>query len=121
MRYMIEYHATIEDCRRVFYKNYVSESYYEDERDFDMYLNMVAVGGRLTKDPWLNQTKSGEPVAHFRIACKRNKNITDFFNCEAWGSDAEFVMKNFTKGRFIQIGGYIKQDDFRQDGTTNNN
>lgn len=121
IRYMIEHHASIADCRKVFYKNYVSEAYYEDERDFDMYLNMIAIGGWLTKDPYLNETRNGEKVAHFRIACKRTKTITDFFNCEAWGEDAEFVMERYKKGSFVQLGGFLRQNDFKKDGTTVNN
>ena len=119
--YMIENMATIRECRTVFYKNYLSEKYYDDERIFDMNPNLCMLGGRLTNDPNVLTTKTGKTVAHFRIAVQTGKEETSFFNCDAWGKTAEFIQKNFSKGRFIIVSGQLKQDDYKHDETTKNN
>lgn len=115
---MITHCASIREFRLELYKNYLSDDYYEDERTFDMNPNLDMKGGWLTRDPWMTKTKAGVSVAHFRIGCKHSDTVTYFFDCEAWGKQAEFVMKNFNAGRFIMFSGFAKQNDYKKDGTT---
>lgn len=78
-------------------------------------LNHITIIGRLTRDPELRRTGNGVPVASFTIACERditNKQTgekeTDFIDCTAWRSTAEFVSKCFSKGRMIVVSGRLQ-------------
>ena len=79
-------------------------------------LNEVNLMGRLTKDPELRRTESGVAVTSFRIAVERDTKAkdaerpeTDFFDCVAWRSTAEFIEKFFVKGRMIVVHGKLRQ------------
>lgn len=79
-------------------------------------LNEVNLMGRLTKDPELRRTESGVAVTSFRIAVERDTKAkdaerpeTDFFDCVAWRSTAEFIEKFFAKGRMIVVHGKLRQ------------
>ena len=63
--------------------------------------------GRFTKDPELRTTQNGKPVASFTLAVDRDfdRDKTDFVACTAWNKTAEFVAKNFRKGKLAIVGG----------------
>ena len=68
-------------------------------------LNHIVIMGRLTRDPELRYTQSQTPVASFTVAVDRDfggrdggERQTDFIDCSAWRSTAEFVNKYFRKG-----------------------
>lgn len=78
-------------------------------------LNRIALMGRLTRDPELKDTPGGVPVCRFSLACDRDfkdkttgKRETDFIDCVAWRSTAEFVSKYFTKGRTAVVEGRLQ-------------
>lgn len=78
-------------------------------------LNHITIMGRLVRDPELRRTGSGTPVASFTLAVDRdfgkNENgekETDFIDCVAWRSTAEFVSKYFTKGRMAVASGKLQ-------------
>lgn len=78
-------------------------------------LNHITVMGRLTRDPELRRTGSGIAVASFTVAVDRDfadKNSgekeTDFIDCVAWRSTAEFVEKYFSKGRMAVVSGRLQ-------------
>ena len=84
-------------------------------------INKVILMGRLTKDPELRYTGgTGTPVTSFSIAINNGygeKQQTDFVNCVAWNKTAEFVTKNFTKGKMIIVIGRISTRSWEtQDG-----
>ena len=62
-------------------------------------LNVVAIMGRLARDPELRQTTTGKSVASFTIACDRGRrdangqNVADWIPVTAWDRTAEFVCK----------------------------
>ena len=76
-------------------------------------LNKVILTGRLTAKPELKSTQSGVNVTSFSLAVQRNyKNAqgeydTDFINCNAWRSQAEFITKYFDKGQLITVVGSL--------------
>lgn len=79
-------------------------------------VNRTVLMGRLTKDPELRRTGSGVAVTSFRIAVERDTKAkdaerpeTDFFDCVAWRSTAEFIDKYFAKGRMIVVDGKLRQ------------
>ena len=83
-------------------------------------INKVILMGRLTRDPEMRHTNSGTPVTSFSVAINNGygeKQQTDFVNCVAWNKTAEFVTKNFTKGKMIIVIGRITTRSWEtQDG-----
>ena len=78
-------------------------------------LNHIVIMGRLTRDPELRYTQSQTPVASFSLAVDRDfggrdggEKQTDFIDCVAWRSTAEFVSKYFTKGRMAVVSGRLQ-------------
>lgn len=77
-------------------------------------LNHIALMGRLTRDPELRHTQSGTAVAGFTLAVERDfksdggDRETDFIDCVAWRSTAEFVSKYFSKGRMAVVEGRLQ-------------
>ncbi len=82
-------------------------------------LNKVILMGRLTRDPEFRQTPSGVPVCRFSVAVNRsfvNKQTgereTDFIDCVAWRSSAEFISRYFSKGSMIIVEGSLRNDNY---------
>lgn len=73
-------------------------------------LNKIFIQGRMTKNPELRTTQSGKPVASFTVAVDRDydREKCDFFNCVAWGKQAEFVSKFFEKGQMAVVSGSMQ-------------
>ena len=115
--YMYKYHASVAEWRAEWYKNYLDLDNIEDERIYPM--NLSVKSGRLTADPELRHTKENVPVVSFRIAVRRPGpgDNTDFFNCVAWRGTAEFICKYFQKGKWIEVSGFEKNDNYEKDGT----
>ena len=88
-------------------------------------LNVVAIMGRLTRDPELKTTQSGVNVCRFSIACDRSfvrqgeERKADFIDVTAWRQTAEFVCKYFQKGSVIAIEGSLQTRQY-QDKNGNN-
>ncbi|MCR5664241.1 MAG: single-stranded DNA-binding protein [Oscillospiraceae bacterium] len=89
-------------------------------------LNHIVIMGRLTRDPELRYTQSQTPVASFTVAVDRDfggrdggEKQTDFIDCSAWRSTAEFVSKYFHKGSMIVVSGRLQSRKW-QDREGNN-
>lgn len=116
VRYMMEHKASVSDFRAEFGKNYLELDYYDDERSYPM--NIIAVSGRLTRDPELRYTTSGKAVTSFTVAVDRPgvKDKTDFIDCAAWEKKAEFVSRHFRKGKQIEVSGVLTTRSYEKDG-----
>ena len=74
-----------------------------------MSLNMCAFMGRLTAEPELKATQTGSKVCSFTIAVDKKyaskgaERKANFFKCEAWNYNAEFISKHFHKGDPIAV------------------
>ena len=82
-------------------------------------LNHITIMGRLTRDPELRYTQSQTPVASFSLAVDRDfgsrdggEKQTDFIDCVAWRSTAEFVSKYFQKGSMAVVSGRLQIRDW---------
>lgn len=81
-------------------------------------LNHIVLMGRLTRDPELRHTQSGTAVAGFSLAVERDfkgdtgDRDTDFIDCVAWRSTAEFVSKYLSKGRMAIVDGRLQMRDW---------
>ena len=78
-------------------------------------LNHIVIMGRLTRDPELRCTGNGIAVASFTLAVDRDfaskeqgEKETDFIDCVAWRSTAEFVSKYFPRGRMACVSGRLQ-------------
>ena len=80
-------------------------------------LNHIVIMGRLVANPELKSTNNGTKVCSYRIACDRDygrgeEKQTDFVDCVAWRSTAEFICRNFQKGMPILIEGRLQVRDY---------
>ena len=77
-------------------------------------LNRIAIMGRFTRDPELKYTPSGKAVLSFTLACDRDyqpkagDKKTDFVECVAWNTTAEFISRYFSKGRMTIVSGSLE-------------
>ena len=88
-------------------------------------LNCAVIMGRLTSDPELRKTPSGVSVTRFTVAVDRaykqgEERKADFINVIAWRSTAEFICRNFNKGKMIAIQGAIETGSYEKDGVKRN-
>ena len=82
-------------------------------------LNHIVIMGRLTRDPELRFTQTQTPVASFTLAVDRDfssrdsgEKQTDFIDCVAWRSTAEFISKYFAKGSMAVVAGRLQIRDW---------
>lgn len=80
-------------------------------------INTVVLMGRLTADPELRTTTSGNSVTSFTVAVDRNykqgeERQADFINVVAWKGTADFVSTYFKKGQMIAIEGRLETRNY---------
>mgnify|MGYP000860834122 FL=1 len=77
-------------------------------------LNVVALMGRMVKNPELRTTQSGISVTSFTLAVDRSyvkqgeERQCDFIDVVCWRGQADFVCKYFSKGQLIAVQGAIQ-------------
>lgn len=79
-------------------------------------LNKVMLIGRLTQDPEVRTTPTGQTVATFSVATSRQwkdaagaaQSQTEFHNVVAWRKLAEISKQYLTKGKQIFVEGYLQ-------------
>lgn len=82
-------------------------------------LNVIAIQGRLARDPEMRQTTTGKSVASFTLACDRGRkdangnSQTDWIPCTAWEKTAEFICKYFQKGSMIAVDGRLQSRQYQ--------
>ena len=83
-------------------------------------MNKAILMGRLTRDPEVrySQNDSSMAIARFSLAVdrrykKQGDTVTaDFFNCTAFGKQAEFVEKYLKQGTKMVVTGRIQNDNY---------
>lgn len=82
-------------------------------------MNKVILMGRLTRDPEVrySQGATQTAVARFSIAVDRRfkregEPEADFFNCTAFGKQAEFIERYLHKGIKIVLSGRVQNDNY---------
>lgn len=90
-----------------------------------MDLNRATLLGRLTRDPEIRSTPSGQSVATIGVATGRvwtdqagvKQERTEFHNCVLWGKLADIAGQYLSKGRRIYLEGRLETKDWTgQDG-----
>lgn len=79
-------------------------------------MNIATISGNLTKDIEISSTKTGKHVTRFCLGVRRDKEATDFINCEAWGTVADLLEKYCSKGSKIGVSGKIRNESYEKDG-----
>lgn len=89
--------------------------------------NKAILMGRICNDLELKTTQSGVSVISFRLAVDRSyqpkgeEMKTDFFNIVAWRNTAEFISRNFCKGKMILVEGELQTRQYTdKNGNTQN-
>lgn len=82
-------------------------------------MNKVILMGRLTRDPEVRYSQGANSlaIARFSLAVDRRfkregEDSTDFFNCTAFGKQAEFVERYLRKGVKILLTGRVQNDNY---------
>lgn len=81
-------------------------------------MNKTILAGNITKDSEQRAVESVTTVTTFKIAVQRRfkndegKYKSDFINCVAWRSIAEFIAKYFIKGQKIGIVGGLQSRSY---------
>ena len=81
-------------------------------------MNKLILMGNLTRDPEIRYSQgSNMAIARFSIAVNRRfpregEPDSDFFNCTAFGKQAEFVEKYFHKGSRMLLSGRVQNDNY---------
>ena len=88
-------------------------------------MNKIILMGRLTKDPEIKYSQGEKPVAIGRVSVAVNKKYkreggptADFFNCTAFGRQAEFIEKYLKKGSKVLITARLENNNYEKDGKT---
>jgi single-strand DNA-binding protein len=81
-------------------------------------MNITILTGRLTKDPEVKTTNNNKTVLSFSLAVDRGDKdrTTDFIDCVAWGSTADFIGKWFSKGSPLSVIGKVQTRTYEKDG-----
>jgi len=83
-------------------------------------LNQVVISGRLTRDPELRQTKSGQSVGEMTLASNRiwknangRQEDTIFTDVVVWGKQAETLKNLLCKGKYVMVSGRLHQESWQ--------
>jgi single-strand DNA-binding protein len=81
-------------------------------------LNTLDLTGRLTRDPELRSTPSGQSVCNFRMAVNGvREDDTVFIDVDVWGAGAEAAATYLGKGSRVAVSGRLGVRDWTsQDG-----
>ena len=83
-------------------------------------MNKLILMGRLTRDPEIRYSQGANPmaIARFSLAVDRrfkragDSAEADFFNCTAFGKQAEFAERYLKQGTKILLGGRIENNNY---------
>lgn len=77
-------------------------------------MNQFVFMGRTTKEPEIKYTSDGKAIAKFTLAVDRRfkKDTADFFDCTAFGGNAEFIEKYVKKGTKLIVTGSVQNNNY---------
>lgn len=79
-------------------------------------LNHVTLIGRLGQDPDVKFFESGANKASFSLAVNKTREVTNWFNIEAWSKSAEVIANYVRKGSQIGVTASLAQEFWTKDG-----
>ena len=82
-------------------------------------MNKVIFMGRFTRDPEVRYSQGANPTAIARFTLAVNRRFkrdgepeADFFNCPAFGKQAEFIERYMRKAVKVVVSGRIENDNY---------
>lgn len=80
-------------------------------------INRVVLVGRMTRDPELRRTNTGDAVTSFTLALNRNYNSADgqqadYINCVVWNKIAEATNEYCSKGSLVGVDGRLRSRSY---------
>lgn len=82
-------------------------------------MNKIILMGRLVRDPETRYSQGESSTAYSRFSIAVNRRFkrqgepeADFFNCTAFGKQAEFVEKYLRQGTKVVISGNVQNDNY---------
>lgn len=82
-------------------------------------MNKIILMGNLTRDPEIRYTQGENALAIARFSLAINRRFAkqgdtevDYFNCTAFGKQAEFIEKYFRKGSRMLVSGRVQNDNY---------
>lgn len=79
-------------------------------------MNNINLIGRIGQEPEARDTENGKRLVKFSLAVYRNKENTDWINCEAWEKTAELIEQYVNQGDQVGITGRMQEDKWEKDG-----
>lgn len=84
-------------------------------------MNQIIIEGNIVREPEIRELANGSRLAVFCMAVNRYHKKADgtfgqevsYFDCEAWGKDADTVAKKGEKGIGCRVIGRLKQDRWK--------
>lgn len=84
-------------------------------------VNVVALTGRLTRDPEAKATPSGTSVLGFGIAVKESRknkagqweDYPNFIDCVLFGKRADALSRMLSKGMQVSVSGHLRQESWQ--------
>ena len=75
-------------------------------------MNKFIFTGNLAQDPSMKYSQAGKAYTKFTVAVKRtfDRDKTDFFNCTAFGKQAESIAQYCAKGSKVLVEGQVNID-----------
>ena len=84
-------------------------------------MNKITLIGHLGRDPEMRYTPAGQAVTSLSVATsygKADSKQTEWFNCSAWGKQAELTNEYLRKGSQVYVEGRIRSREYEVDGKT---
>ena len=84
-------------------------------------MNKVILIGNVGRDPEMRYTPQGQAVTSFSVATSYGKGddkATEWFNCSAWGKQAELTNEYLRKGSQVYVEGRIRSREYEVDRKT---
>lgn len=78
-------------------------------------MKLALLQGRTTRDIELKYSEEGKAYCRFTIA-ENDKNGASYFDCTAFGKQAETIAQYVHKGNMITVLGDINIDTYEKDG-----
>lgn len=77
-------------------------------------MNQFIFMGRATREPEIKYTSDEKAIAKFAVAVDRKfrKDVTDFFDCTAFGKTAEFIERYVKTGTKIIVTGSVQNNNY---------
>ena len=79
-------------------------------------MNRICLSGRIVNDLELRCTGQGKDIVSYTLACRRDKDTTDFIPCTTFGEFAKVLCQYCQKGDMVGVEGRLQVSSYEKDG-----